>query len=374
MTPFRAVRDLLVWTMLWKEFLQLSRDRLTFAMILGIPTMQIIIFGFLVQTQVRHLPTVVWDQSRTTASRELAQRLENTQNFTITGQVASSTELDQAIASGQAQAALVIPVEYARDLKRGRTASAQLLIDAQDPMTATSAIAGGQAASLATAIALRPTAPPPPVDLRVRPRYNPALRDAVFIVPGLIGVVLTITLVLVTAMSLVKEREQGTLEQLIVTPISRQTVIVGKIAPFVIIGLVQTTVVLVLGKLIFDIPFRGSLVLLYACTLAFMIAMLGLGILMSTVARTQGQALQMGMLILFPSILLSGFIFPLAAMPLVARVAGMLFPVTHYLTILRGILLKGVGLDALWPSALTLVVFAVALVTLSVTRFAKTLE
>ena len=212
------------------------------------------------------------------------------------------------------------------------------------------------------------------MDLRVRPRYNPSLRDAVFIVPGLIGVVLTITLVLVTAMSLVKEREQGTLEQLIVTPISRQTVIVGKIAPFVIIGLVQTTVVLVLGKLIFDIPFRGSLVLLYACTLAFMIAMLGLGILMSTVARTQGQALQMGMLILFPSILLSGFIFPLAAMPLVARVAGMLFPVTHYLTILRGILLKGVGLDALWPSALTLVVFAVALVTLSVTRFAKTLE
>ena len=374
MTPFRAVRDLLVWTMLWKEFLQLSRDRLTFAMILGIPTMQIIIFGFLVQTQVRHLPTVVWDQSRTTASRELAQRLENTQNFTITGQVASSTELDQAIASGQAQAALVIPVEYAKDLKRGRTASAQLIIDAQDPMTATSAIAGGQAASLATATALRPTAPPPPVDLRVRPRYNPALRDAVFIVPGLIGVVLTITLVLVTAMSLVKEREQGTLEQLIVTPISRQTVIVGKIAPFVIIGLVQTTVVLVLGKLIFDIPFRGSLVLLYVCTLAFMIAMLGLGILMSTVARTQGQALQMGMLILFPSILLSGFIFPLAAMPLVARVAGMIFPVTHYLTILRGILLKGVGLDALWPSALTLVVFAVALVTLSVTRFAKTLE
>ena len=373
MTPFRAVRDLLVWTMLWKEFLQLSRDRLTFAMILGIPTMQIIIFGFLVQTQVRHLPTVVWDQSRTTASRELAQRLENTQNFLIIGQVASSTEVDQAIGSGRAQAALVIPVEYARDLKRGRTASAQLLIDAQDPMTATSAIAGGQAASLATAIALRPTAPPP-VDLRVRPRYNPALRDAVFIVPGLIGVVLTITLVLVTAMSLVKEREQGTLEQLIVTPISRQTVIVGKIAPFVIIGLVQTTVVLVLGKLIFDIPFRGSLVLLYACTLAFMIAMLGLGILMSTVARTQGQALQMGMLILFPSILLSGFIFPLAAMPLVARVAGMLFPVTHYLTILRGILLKGVGLDALWPSALTLVVFAVALVTLSVTRFAKTLE
>lgn len=373
MSQFRAFRDLLVWTMLWKEFLQLARDRLTFAMILGIPTMQIIIFGFLVQTQVRHLPLAIWDQSRTTESRELATRLENTQNFTIASHAASSDEVDRAIESGKVQAALVIPVEYAKDLKRGRTATAQLIVDAQDPMTASSAIAGGQAASLATAFALRPAAPPP-VDLRVRPRYNPALRDAVFIVPGLIGVVLTITLVLVTAMSLVKEREQGTLEQLIVTPISRQTVIIGKIAPFVIIGLLQTTVVLVLGKLIFDIPFRGSLVLLYGCTLAFMIAMLGLGILMSTVARTQGQALQMGMMIMFPSILLSGFIFPLAAMPFVARVAGMIFPVTHYLIILRGILLKGVGLEALWPSALTLVAFAVGLVTLSVTRFAKTLE
>ena len=180
MNAVRGIREMLLWTMLWKEFLQLARDRLTFAMILGIPTMQIIIFGFLVQTQVRHLPMVVWDQSRTTESRELAQRLENTQNFAITRHVASSAEVDRAIESGKVQAALVIPVDYAKDLKRGRTAMAQLIVDAQDPMTASSAIAGAQAASLATAFALRPAAPPP-VDLRVRPRYNPALRDAVFI-------------------------------------------------------------------------------------------------------------------------------------------------------------------------------------------------
>lgn len=380
------LRRSLVWPMLWKEFVQLRRDRLTLGMMLGIPTVQIVIFGLLVRTDVRHVPTVVLDESRTSESRALVSAMVNTRNFAAVRYVASRGEMDAELARGAARAALVIPPDYARDLKRGRTAVAQVVVDASDPLTARAAIAGAAATATAAApnarehggdvvggaAAERP-APGPAVDVRVRPRYNPALRDAINVVPGLVGVILTITLVMVMSLALVRERERGTLEQLVVTPIGKSSVILGKILPFLLVGFVQVTVVLVIGRWAIGVPVHGSLTLLYALTLLFMLGMLALGLLMSTFARTQTQALQMALFVIMPSFLLSGFMFPLAAMPVAARWLGALLPVTHFLTALRAILLKGAGFGSLWREAAILAVSAAALLALSVRRFAKTI-
>lgn len=376
MKPFTSLRRSLVWPMLRKEFTQLRRDRLTFGMTLGIPLLQIGVFGFLVRTEVRDIPLAVVDDARTTESRELVQRLLNTHNFKFVGQLASRDQIDAALQSGKASAVLVVPPDFSREVARGTPASAQLVIDASDPLTASSAISGAATAALATQAAVSGTtgARAPPFTLAIRPRYNPALRDAVYIVPGLIGVILTITLVMIMSLALVRERERGTLEQLIVTPISKTAVILGKILPFLGIGFVQVTVVLIAARVVFHVPSEGSLLLLYFFALLFMLGMLALGIFMSTLARTQTQALQLSLLVMLPSILLSGFMFPLAAMPRIARIAGSLLPVTHFLTALRGILLKGSGLTALWPEALILAAVALVLITLSIRRFAKTLE
>ena len=376
MNPLTSLRRSLVWPMLRKEFTQLRRDRLTFGMMLGIPLLQIVVFGFLVRTEVRDIPLAVVDDARTTESRELLRRLLNTHNFKFVGQLASRDEIEAALRRGKASAVLVVPPEFSRDIARGTPASAQLVIDASDPLTASSAISGAATAALATQAALSGLtgARAAPFTLSIRPRYNPALRDAVNIVPGLIGVILTITLVMIMSLSLVRERERGTLEQLIVTPISKTAVILGKILPFLGIGFVQVTVVLIAARVIFRVPSEGSLLLLYVFALLFMLGMLALGIFMSTLARTQTQALQLSLLVMLPSILLSGFMFPLAAMPRVARIAGALLPVTHFLTALRGILLKGSGIAALWPQALILTAVALVLITLSIRRFAKTLE
>ena len=376
MNPLTSLRRSLVWPMLRKEFTQLRRDRLTFGMMLGIPLLQIVVFGFLVRTEVRDIPLAVVDDARTTESRELLRRLLNTHNFKFAGQLASRDEIEAVLQRGKASAVLVVPPEFSRDIARGTPASAQLVIDASDPLTASSAISGAATAALATQAALSGLAGAraAPFTLSIRPRYNPALRDAVNIVPGLIGVILTITLVMIMSLSLVRERERGTLEQLIVTPISKTAVILGKILPFLGIGFVQVTVVLIAARVIFRVPSEGSLLLLYVFALLFMLGMLALGIFMSTLARTQTQALQLSLLVMLPSILLSGFMFPLAAMPRVARIAGALLPVTHFLTALRGILLKGSGIAALWPQALILTAVALVLITLSIRRFAKTLE
>ena len=376
MNPLTSLRRSLVWPMLRKEFTQLRRDRLTFGMMLGIPLLQIVVFGFLVRTEVRDIPLAVVDDARTTESRELLARLLNTHNFKFVGHLASRDEIEAVLQRGTASAVLVVPPEFSRDIARGTPASAQLVLDASDPLTASSAISGAATAALATQAALTGLAGARATlfTLSIRPRYNPALRDAVNIVPGLIGVILTITLVMIMSLSLVRERERGTLEQLIVTPISKTAVILGKILPFLGIGFVQVTVVLIAARVIFRVPSEGSLLLLYVFALLFMLGMLALGIFMSTLARTQTQALQLSLLVMLPSILLSGFMFPLAAMPRVARIAGALLPVTHFLTALRGILLKGSGIAALWPQALILTAVALVLITLSIRRFAKTLE
>ena len=362
-----------LWPMLWKELVQLRRDRFTLAMMLGIPAIQLVLFGYAIQTEVRHLATVVLDESRTPESRRLIEVLRNTGNFDIVEQVRSRTELADRIETGRASAGLVIPPRFMRDIERGATGQAQIIVDAADPLASSAALSGAALAGSARAAELS-GGRRPRLEVRVRPWYNPGLRSAVYIVPGIIGVLLSLTLVLITSMSIVRERERGTLEQLIVTPISKTAVILGKILPFLGIGFVQVTVVLIAARVIFRVPSEGSLLLLYVFALLFMLGMLALGIFMSTLARTQTQALQLSLLVMLPSILLSGFMFPLAAMPRVARIAGSLLPVPHFLTALRGILLKGSGIAALWPQALILTAVALVLITLSIRRFAKTLE
>ena len=370
------VRRWTVWPMLWKEFLQLRRDRLTFAMMTGLPAIQLLLFGYAIQTDVRRLPTVVLDESRTSESRTLIQVLANTGNFTIVASVPDRATAQRWIERGAARVALVIPPEYQRNIRSGHTGVAQMLIDAADPQSSGAAIAGAQLAAqargaqlLASRYKLRA-----PVEIRVRPWYNPAQKSATFIVPGIVGILLTITMTLITSTAIVKERERGTLEQLIVTPISRTSLMLGKLVPFVMVGYVQMSVILALGVIFFDIPVMGSLSLLYALALVFIVASLGVGLLISTVARSQVQAMQLSFFFMLPNILLSGYIFPRAAMPEPAQWVGALLPLTWFLDILRGVLLKGLGMRDLWTQLGVLSAAAIVLLVVSVRRFAKTLD
>ncbi|MFN8716410.1 MAG: ABC transporter permease [Gemmatimonadaceae bacterium] len=364
------------WPMLWKEFLQLRRDRLTFALMTALPAIQLVLFGYAIQTDVRKLPTVVVDESRTSESRALVQVLQNTDNFRIVAAVPGRDAAKRWIERGAARVALVIPPEYQRNIRGGHTGVAQLLIDAADPQSSGAAIAGAQLAAqarstqlLAQRFRLRP-----PVEIRVRPWYNPAQRSATFIVPGIVGILLTITMTLITSTAIVRERERGTLEQLIVTPIGKSSLMLGKLIPFVLVGYVQMSVVLLLGGVFFGVPVQGSLLLLYALALVFIVASLGVGLLISTVARSQAQAMQLSFFFMLPNILLSGYIFPRAAMPEPAQWLGLLLPLTFFLDILRGVLLKGIGVRDLLAQLGALLLLAAVLFTVSVRRFSKTLD
>lgn len=355
----------------------MRRDRLTLGIMVGIPVIQLLLFGFAIQTDVRHIPTVVLDESRTPASRDIIQAFENTGSFRIVGHVDDRRTLDGAIARGDAQAGVVVPADYPRDLARGTTATVQIIVDASDPLSSQAALAAAAGVAQVRSLAILAAAArrdQPPVEARIRPRYNPGLRSPNYIVPGLVGVILTITMVLVTAMAIVRERERGTLEQLIVTPITKTELMLGKIAPYVGVGLVQMTAVLVLGRFVFDVPLTGNVLLLYGVALVFVIASLSLGLFVSTLVRTQQQAMQASFFFVLPNILLSGFMFPRQAMPVVFQWLGALLPLTHFLKVLRGILLKGVGVAELWPEMLVLAVFAVGLIVLAVRRFQKTLD
>jgi drug efflux transport system permease protein len=301
--------------------------------------------------------------------------MTNTGNFDFVGAVSSRAELADRIGRGEAGAAVVIPPAFMADMRRGRTAEAQIIVDAADPMASSAAMAGAaQAAQARTLELVGQAAARPPLEVRIRPWYNPGLRSAVYIVPGIVGVLLSMTMVMITSMAVVRERERGTLEQLVVTPISKTGLMLGKLIPFLVIGYVQMSVVLLLGRLVFDVPFRGSLLALYGITFAFIVANLALGLLMSSAVRTQTQAMQLSFLFLMPNILLSGFMFPREAMPGFAQWLGALLPLTYYLRILRAILLRGVGVAQVWPECLVLMSFAFGLVALSVRRFSKTIE
>jgi len=369
-----------LWSMIRKEFVQMRRDPATLRLMLVVPLVQLLLFGYAISTDVRHLPTIIDDQSRTAQSRAFVERLMATGNFRSIGDAPDYESAIRAIDEGRARAAVVLPPGYARDLKAGRTTAVQVLVDASDPTASQSAIGAAQLVGQSLNIEIVRgrsgglVGAAPPVDVRVRPLYNPALRSAVFIVPGIIGMILSNILIIVTALSIVRERETGTLEQLIVTPLAKWEIMLGKIAPYVGVGYVQMTSVLLAGHFVFHMPVRGPLLALYAATFLFITANLGLGLFISTLGRNQAQVTQTAFLFLLPNVLLSGFMFPREAMPDAARFIGALLPLTYYLELIRGIVLKGVGLRELWPQILALTAFAVAFFTFATQRFHKTME
>jgi ABC-2 type transport system permease protein len=370
----RRLRALLV-----KEFIQMRRDRLTFAMMIGLPIIQLLLFGFAINTDVKHLPTIVFDQSLQQDSRDLLASLTASEYFDIKYVAQNYQQVNDAIDSGKTKVGIIIPPDFSENLKHGRSATVQIIVDASDSMAASSAISAaqlvGQLKSQQILVKrLQGTSGKiidPPYDIRIRPWYNPDFVSAFYMVPGILGIVLTMTMVMITSMAIVRERERGTLEQLIVTPVKTHELMLGKIIPYIVVGYVQMTVALLVGILVFDLPVRGSLGLLYALTSLFIIASLSLGILISTLTKTQMQAMQLSFFVFLPSVLLSGFMFPREAMPLFFNLLGNLLPVTFYLQILRGIILKGVGISVLWTHILALTVFITIALTVSIKKFQK---
>jgi ABC-2 type transport system permease protein len=365
----------------WKELLQLRRDRLTLAMMVALPILQLLLFGYAINTDVRHIPTVVYDQDRSAASRDLAQSLVATGFYDISGHVVSYDDIARALRRGDAKVALVVPADYSASLARGTTARVQLIVDGSDPQTVASATntAASLVAARSSELTLARLAAAgqrvnfEPMSLEPNTWYNPELRTAVYVVPGLIGVILTMTMVMLTAMAIARERERGTLEQLIVSPVRKLELILGKIVPYTAIGYVQMTLVLLAGRVVFDVPLQGSLTLLYALAFVFIAANLALGLFFSTLAKTQQQAMQMSFFFLLPNILLSGFMFPFEGMPRPAQLMAQALPLTHFLRIVRSITLKGgefadVRLELVWLFGLF-----VALVALASLRFTKKL-
>jgi ABC-2 type transport system permease protein len=366
----------------WKELRQLRRDRMTIAMMVVIPLMQLMLFGYAINTDVRHMPTIIYDQDHSAESRDLYRSLEATGFYDILGEVRDYDEIEGALRSGTAKVALVIPSRYASDIKRGRRTTVQLIVDGSDPQTVASATntAAALVAARSSELALAKVsaggggsahARAEPISIEPNTWYNPDLRTAVYIVPGLIGVILTMTMVMLTAMAIARERERGTLEQLIVSPVKNVELVVGKILPYVIIGYVQITLILLAGRVIFSVPFLGSGVLLYALSFVFIAANLALGLFFSTIAKTQQQAMQMSFFFLLPNILLSGFMFPFEAMPKPAQWLSQALPLTHFLRIVRGITLKGSGFRDAAPELLWLTGILLLLVMMASLRFSK---
>ena len=346
-----------------KETLELLRDRLTLAMMVGIPALQLVLFGYAIDVDVRNVPTAVLDRSQTAESRKLQGELQATQTFDLVREAVDEHDATRLLQSSQVGAVIVIPPDFARELHRGRGAIVSILADASDP-TVSRAIAlsaQGFAQSLTRRIGSFSDAPgdqrlsaveqdlvrPDPIRIEVLPLYNPERRTAVFVVPGLVGVILTMTMMLFTALAVVRERERGTFEFLIATPVRRGEVMLGKIIPYLVVGFGQVGIVLALGVLLFDVPIRGSLVQLAVGTLPFLAAMLSVGLLVSSISQSQLQATQLSFFFFLPSMLLSGFMFPFDAMPVAAQWIGEFLPLTHFLRIVRGIVLKGATLGTL---------------------------
>ena len=350
-----------------KELRQLRRDRLTFAMIVGIPTMQLILFGYAINLDVRGLEAAVLDQADTARSRELVAEIGASQVLDLRYRLSTPQQVDDLLRVGKISAALVLPDDFETRLERGDRPALQIVVDGSDQVVQASA-------RQLAAFPLPGRAASAPSGIEVLNLYNPQRLAPVNTVPGLIGVILTMTMVLFTAMALVRERERGNLEMLIATPVSPWELTLGKLLPFIAIGLVQVTVVLLLGKLLFAVPLRGSLLALYSAALVFICASLALGVFISTLARSQFQAMQMAFFTFLPQILLSGFMFPFAGMPKAAQWLAEILPLTHFLRLVRGIMLRGAGLAELWPALAALVLFTLVLLGIAVTRVSKRLD
>lgn len=357
-----------------KEFIQMRRDKMTLALIFLIPCIQLLLFGYAIQTDVRNIPTVVFDQSLSRQSRELLDSFSASGYFKINQVAGSYQDVNRLIDSGQAQVGIVFPPDFDRQLKRGATAPVQVIVDASDNMVANQAIAIANSIGLIKSQQVmfqKFKAASVPYDIRVRPWYNPDAITAYYMVPAILGIIVTMTMVIITAVAIVRERERGTLEQLIVTPLKSYELMLGKIIPYIALGYIQITVALLVGVLIFHVPIRGSLLELYLLTLFFITASLGLGLMISNLAQNQMQAFQMAFFVMLPSILLSGFMFPRAAMPKLIFYLSYVIPLTYYLDIIRGIVLKGIGFPYLVGQVTALLVFSLIFVTISTLKFKK---
>ncbi len=353
-----------------KEVLQLMRDRMTIALIVGMPLMQLVLFGYAINTDVRHLRAAVLDQANTHLSRQFVADLGATQVIDLVHAADSEQALENALRTGEVSAAVLIAHDFDRRVIDGAGAAVHLLVDGSDP-TLVGVIQ--QLTNTPVRFDTQPALAKQPL-IEVRNYYNPERRSAVNVVPGLAGVILTMTMVLFTSVAIVRERERGNLELLIVTPVSTAGLMIGKLIPYVVIGFIQLTLVLLTSQILFDVPIVGDMRQIYLAAGVFILANLTLGLLISTVAKTQFQAMQMAFFVFLPSILLSGFMFPFDGMPRLAQQIAEILPLTHFLRLIRGIMLRGAQLHELMPEIYALAAFAGATLLMATLRFRKRLD
>jgi len=369
-----------VWTIAVKEYRQFFRDHRTVAATMLLPLVQVVLYGYL-SSEVRYQPTIVWDLSQTAQSRKLLTAFTNSSYFSMKFVAKDMQDVVRHIDDGQALAGIVIPPDYATLLHERKTPQVMVAVDASDATAATAALAGAQAVGSSLTHQLQIKAlrmsgiavPQLGVDVRTRAWYNPGLRQEVFIVPGVLALVMQFTMTFLSMSTIVRERELGTLEQLVVSPIRSSELMLGKMIPLITIGYINVTTILLLAVFWFGVPILGSVLLLYFSVLVFFFTTLGLGTLVSTVAKTYIQAVQLIQFFLMPSMLLSGFIFPVEAMPPVLQVLSLAIPLRYFLVIVRGII-KGVGLEYLWPQLLMLALLGFGVFTLAVFRFRKRID
>jgi len=369
-----------LWAMIIKEFIQLKRDRLSLAMIVIIPLMELLLFGYAINMTPRHLPLAVLSADTSALARDFVAAVRQTGYFDIRGEVTSEARAEAMLRSGRVIAILRIPPGFGRRLRAGMRPQMLLVTDATDPVTTSGAVAAVSA--LATRVfrrALRGPganllATPAPFELVVHKRYNPAAKTAINIVPGLIGVILTMTMLVFTGLAVTREVERGTMEALLATPLRPVEIMLGKIAPYIIAGFIQMAIIMGAGRLLFGVPLAGPAQVLLVFTLIFIAANLSLGYTISTIARNQLQAMQMSFFFFLPSILMSGFMFPFHGMPVWARFIGELLPLTHYLRIVRGIMLKGADFADMARQGFALLIFMLVVMGIAVVRFRRTLD
>ena len=363
-----------------KEFLQLFRDKPSLMIALALPLMMIFLFGYAINTDVDHVSTAVLDQDKSPQSREMLQAFTNTGYFNLDYYVAGRSEIEKLIDEGKAKIAFVIPPDYSRKILNGQGSMIQIIIDGSDPMVSREplnvarSVIQEKSAELGAEMAGTTVDKMKMIEARPRVWYNPAMNSTKFNIPGLIGLIMQNVTIMLTAFAMVRERERGTLEQLIVTPIRPAELILGKLIPYVCIAFTSVAIVMLIGTFWFGMEIEGSLLLLLAMTFIFLLGALGLGLLISTVSKTQLQAMQMSFAIILPSVLLSGFMFPRDAMPFVIQLLGYLIPLTYFLEILRGIILKGVGLYYIWENAALLAIFGMGILALATKQFHKKLD
>ena len=369
-----------VWAVLIKEFKQLTRDRLTYAMILALPVIQLLLFGYAINSEPRHLPTAVLVQEDSVFARSILSSLRNSAYFDLVAEARSPAELDELIRRGEVQFAITIPGDFTRRVARGDKAQILVEADATDPSATGPAVAALAAlptqalvGDLKGALAPRLQASPP-FEVVVHRRYNPEAVTAYNIVPGLLGVILSMTLVMMTSLSVTRETERGTMESLLATPVEPIEVMIGKLAPYVLVGVAQTVIILSIAKLLFQVPMLGGWLGLSLGISLFIVGSLALGFLISTAAQSQLQAMQMSFFYILPSILLSGFMFPFRGMPGWAQALGEIIPVTHFLRVVRGALLKGQELGDMWRELAALLAFVCVVTALAMARYRRTLD